>query len=160
MAHFLPPEHVRQVNKLEWPNMESTPKDLDLIKNLGIIRRRREAHDKVPLQHHMHEVHNLSLIKKCSHDIYTKIAYSYTQSWTGVHPPQLSGPFHIQAWSIGHYTGNICLARAFHKKIWRKNIDENPNNNSSQIFCENILVSFSKGVQPFRMLISYCVPYR
>ena len=20
MAHFLPPEHVRQVNKLEWPN--------------------------------------------------------------------------------------------------------------------------------------------
>ena len=21
MAHFLPPEHVRQVNKLEWPNI-------------------------------------------------------------------------------------------------------------------------------------------
>ena len=43
--------------------MGSTPRDLGLIKNLGIIRRRREAHDKVPLQHHMHEVHNLSLIK-------------------------------------------------------------------------------------------------
>ena len=23
MAHFLPPEHVRQVNKLEWPKMFS-----------------------------------------------------------------------------------------------------------------------------------------
>ena len=23
MAHFLPPEHVRQVNKLEWPNEET-----------------------------------------------------------------------------------------------------------------------------------------
>ena len=22
MAHFLPPEHVRQVNKLEWPSRE------------------------------------------------------------------------------------------------------------------------------------------
>ena len=22
MAHFLPPEHVRQVNKLEWPKMD------------------------------------------------------------------------------------------------------------------------------------------
>ena len=24
MAHFLPPEHVRQVNKLEWPKQDST----------------------------------------------------------------------------------------------------------------------------------------
>ena len=27
MAHFLPPEHVRQVNKLEWPNEKISAND-------------------------------------------------------------------------------------------------------------------------------------
>ena len=40
MAHFLPPEHVRQVNKLEWPhhNMQVTIFSLDMAETVLMIK--------------------------------------------------------------------------------------------------------------------------
>ena len=44
MAHFLPPEHVRQVNKLEWPyikyHAEGGCEDLHYFQQLKVISKR------------------------------------------------------------------------------------------------------------------------
>ena len=42
MAHFLPPEHVRQVNKLEWPKVKKKKKDF--LGFPGTIGKGRESY--------------------------------------------------------------------------------------------------------------------
>ena len=43
MAHFLPPEHVRQVNKLEWPNMEKLPVSLIMPEKVTMNKKNFKA---------------------------------------------------------------------------------------------------------------------